>query len=176
MVCTFVTRPNTNVKGPHEMSMITFNLSNQFFFFRQPPISHCSFLNRQIQSPAGTQNEGESSHFAIASKSTSQKVTGGNCWLHPLLINMKLKISMYFFFHGCTYLCCAPISFAPSWQEQTLTTSVQEDFCFSEFWSEIQNTQKIKRTFFNKTEQDKTCKFSMLSFSSYVQYNRKQLN
>ena len=29
------------------------------------------------------------------------------------------------------------------------------------FWKKIQNTKEIKRTLFNKTEQDKTCKFSM---------------
>ena len=41
----------------------------------------------------------------------------------------------------------------------------------------ILNTQEIKRTLSNNTEQDKTCKFSMWSsFSSYVQHNRKQLN
>ena len=28
-------------------------------------------------------------------------------------------------------------------------------------WSKNQNTQESKRTLFNKTEQDKTCKFSM---------------
>ena len=44
-------------------------------------------------------------------------------------------------------------------------------------YHKIKNTQEIKRTLFNKTKQDKTSKFSMLScFSSYVQYNRKQLN
>ena len=39
-------------------------------------------------------------------------------------------------------------------------------------------THEIKRTLFNQTEQDKTCKFlRKASFSSYVQqYNRKQLN
>ena len=47
----------------------------------------------------GKQNKGEtkSGHFAIASKSTLPKVTGGNCQLHPLFMNMKLKVSMYFF-------------------------------------------------------------------------------
>ena len=42
----------------------------------------------------------------------------------------------------------------------------------------FQNTQEIKRTLFNQTKQDKTCKFSRkASFSSYLQqYNRKQLN
>ena len=42
----------------------------------------------------------------------------------------------------------------------------------------IQNTQEIKRTLFNQTKQDKTCKFSRKSsVSSYVQqYNREQLN
>ena len=29
------------------------------------------------------------------------------------------------------------------------------------FWKRIQNTKEIKRTLFNKTEQDKTCTFSM---------------
>ena len=29
------------------------------------------------------------------------------------------------------------------------------------FWKKIQNRQEIKRTLFNDTEQDKTCKFSM---------------
>ena len=41
-----------------------------------------------------------------------------------------------------------------------------------------ENTQEIKRTLFNQTKQNKTCKFSRkASFSSYVQqYNRKHLN
>ena len=44
--------------------------------------------------------------------------------------------------------------------------------------SMTENTQEIKRTLFNQTKQNKTCKFSRkASFSSYVQqYNRKQLN
>ena len=38
-------------------------------------------------------------------------------------------------------------------------------------------THEIKRTLFNKKKQGKTCKFSRYSsFSSYVQYNRKQFN
>ena len=43
---------------------------------------------------------------------------------------------------------------------------------------EIQNTQEIKRTLFNWTEQDNTCKLSRKSsFSSYVQHkNRKKKN
>ena len=46
------------------------------------------------------------------------------------------------------------------------------------FWKKkIPNTQEIKRTLFNWTKQDETCKFSRKSsFSSYVQYNRKLLN
>ena len=45
-------------------------------------------------------------------------------------------------------------------------------------WYKIQSTQEIKRTLFNWTKQDKTCKFwRKSSFSSYVQhYNRKTNN
>ena len=43
--------------------------------------------------------------------------------------------------------------FAPEKLETELTASVLK--------KRIQNTQEIKRTLFNKTEQDKTCKFSM---------------
>ena len=40
------------------------------------------------------------------------------------------------------------------------------------FRKKIQNTQEIKRTLFNWTKQDKTCKFSRKSsFSSYVQHH-----
>ena len=41
----------------------------------------------------------------------------------------------------------------------------------------IQNTQEIKRTFFNWIKQDKTCKFSSKSsFSSYVQHKNRKTN
>ena len=37
------------------------------------------------------------------------------------------------------------------------------------------NTQEVKRTLFNWTKQDKTCKFSRKSsFSSYVQHKNRQ--
>ena len=42
---------------------------------------------------------------------------------------------------------------------------------------EIQNTQEIKRTLFNWTKQDKTCKFSSKSsFSSYIQHKNRKTN
>ena len=41
----------------------------------------------------------------------------------------------------------------------------------------IQNTQEIKRTLFNWTKQDKTCKFlRKSSFSSYVQHKNRKRN
>ena len=44
-------------------------------------------------------------------------------------------------------------------------------------WLLIQNTQEIKRTLFNWTKQDKTCKFSRKSsFSSYVQHKNRKIN
>ena len=87
----------------------------------------------------GTQNKRESSHFAIASKSTFPKVTGDNCWLHPLFTDMKLKVTMYFFkwLHLpslCTRrLCCLPLLKKIVQRERT-TTLMQADFRFSESW------------------------------------------
>ena len=44
-------------------------------------------------------------------------------------------------------------------------------------WAQIQNTREIKRTHFNRTKQDKTCKFSRKSsFSSYVQHKNRKTN
>ena len=64
-------------------------------------------------SPVGTQNKGESSHFAIESKSTFPKVTGGNCWLHLLFKKRETKSNyVLFFLNGCTYPFCAPTGFA----------------------------------------------------------------
>ena len=65
--CTYVS--NARVKGTHEMSVI--NLSDQFLFVfvdLQIPIKPQFLLTqkRQLQSPEGTQNEVESSHFATA--------------------------------------------------------------------------------------------------------------
>ena len=111
--CTFVT--NAKVKGPYEMSMMTFNLSNQLLFSMTSNGLLFNFTQgRQIQSPVGTQNEGDSKHFAIVRKSTFQRISGGNCWLHSLFIQMKLKVTMHFFnfVFGCTYLHCAPAGFA----------------------------------------------------------------
>ena len=48
-----------------------------------------------------------------------------------------------------------------------------------EFWEKkkIQNTQEIKRTLFNWTKQNKTCKFSRnSSFSSYEQHKNRKTN
>ena len=91
--CAFVT--NAKVKGPHEVSVITFfNLSdNCSFCFHKPAISHSLFWlgGGGDTNPVGTQNEGENSHFAIVNKSTFQKVSGGNSWLHPLFITWIWK-------------------------------------------------------------------------------------
>ena len=96
------------------MSMITFNLSNQFFFFVGLENATVRSYSKEvkIQSPVGTQNEGKRSHFEKASKSIFQKVAGGNCRFYLLLMNMKLKVTMYFFFYGYSYLHSAPTGFA----------------------------------------------------------------
>ena len=80
------------------MSMVTFYLPICFFSFSLAS-TVCSYRREAIMNTVGTQNKGEtkSSHFAIASKFIFPKVTGGNCWLHPLFMNMKLKVTMYFF-------------------------------------------------------------------------------
>ena len=65
------------------MSLITVNVSNQFLFI---------FVGLQL--------------------AIFWKITGDNCRLHPLFINMKLKVTMYFFKNGCTYIRCAPNGFA----------------------------------------------------------------
>ena len=45
------------------------------------------------------------------------------------------------------------------------------------FWKKIQNTREIKRTLFNWTKQDKTCKFSRKSsFSSSIQHKNRKTN
>ena len=53
-------------------------------------------------------------------------------------------------------------------------TSQEPSVYSSRILQNIQNTKEIKRTIFNRTKQDKTCKFSRKSsFSSYVQHKKK---
>ena len=61
-------------------------------------------------SPVGTQNKGESSHFAIESKSTFPKVTGGHCWLHLLFKKHETKSNYVLFFKmvAPTVVVCPP--------------------------------------------------------------------
>ena len=69
--------------------------------------------------------------------------------------------------------------FILKWQKYEISYSPHspEFLCFFACLQSLQNTQEIKRTLFNNTEQNQTCKFWMeSSFSSYAQYNRKQLN
>ena len=95
--CTFVT--DTKVKEPHEMPMITFDVSDRFVFLLARPLSsHRSFfLKGGKYKDQQVHKEGESSHAAIANKRTFQKVTGGIYRLHLMYVNMKLKVTMYFF-------------------------------------------------------------------------------
>ena len=55
---------NAKVKGSHDVSMITFNLVRSISFLFCRPLFVLT-RGRQIQSPVGTENEGESSHFAM---------------------------------------------------------------------------------------------------------------
>ena len=93
--CTLVTHAEGTAWN---ISMITFHLTIQIVFLFDQPLFFLT-RGRQKQRPMGTHNEGEMTDITIicatASKPTFQKVTGGKCWLHPVFINMKLKVTMY---------------------------------------------------------------------------------
>ena len=106
MFCTFVT--NAKVREPHEMLVITFNLSDQFVFL------FIGLKLATVRSESGEANTKASGHILEMSAAILQqqaKVTCSKCCLHPMFINIKLKVAMYFF-NGCTYFPCAPASFA----------------------------------------------------------------
>ena len=90
--------------------------------------------------------------------------------------NKKLQIASVIW----GYLCSECLRFMFDFPDPSDCKKLLRDCGFNENKNtikKIQNTQEIKRTLFNETKQDKMCKFSMQSsFSSYIRYNRKQLN
>ena len=98
--------------------------------------------------------------------------------LMPLIISVRgcFRMLTSFFYVATTQVSTLSYYSKINSQQQWKKKNLKESW-LPAFWKKIQNTQEIKRTLFNKPEQDKTCKFLMeSSFLSYVQYNRKQLN
>ena len=81
------------------------------------------------------------------------------------IVELSQKALPYKHLPSQNAFCPRKASFSPSLIRVKIGT---HGFC---------NTQEIKRTLFNWTKQNKTCKFSRKSsFSSYVQHKNKQFN
>ena len=90
-----------------QWSLLTCQIN--LFSFSSVQISHCSFLLKGgIYRGQRAHNEGERSHFVIASKPTFQKVTGGNLLLAPCDYYHETENNQVL----CTYLPCELTSFA----------------------------------------------------------------
>ena len=101
---------------------------------------------------------------------------GLNCWSSRIVPGwLKPVLLLCWSFWGPATGLDARFCQTPSSSLQVVEQKNLKQSWLPAFWEKIQNTQDIKRTLFNSTKQDKTCKFSRKSsFSSYVQQKNKQ--
>ena len=139
--CTFVA--HSKVKQPHEMSMITFSLSDRFLFFfvglQLVSVGSYSRDANIITKPSGHTKWGWEQPFCNISKQIDLPESN---WRYLIVASSVI----YFFLVvvvivAPTFLCAYRLCYLPPLKKKKtfgknehLTTWVQGDFRFSEYW------------------------------------------